>query len=199
MVRTVASTRERIFTAATTLFARYGYKRTSMEDIAQEAGLSRAALYLQFRNKEEIFREGARELHDQALSRARGALAEDRPFPDLLRNAVEAKTLEMLEIARSSPHGDELMDEKNRLCGDLAVESEQEFLAMLIESFEQANRNGEINLAPAGLTPGEAAEVFASAVAGLKGGPDVAIDAYRERLAAMVRVYVVGLGGPQSP
>ena len=58
------STRARILGAAFTLFGRYGFKRASMEDIASEAGLSRTALYLQFRNKEEIFRELAIGLHE---------------------------------------------------------------------------------------------------------------------------------------
>jgi AcrR family transcriptional regulator len=198
MVRAVASTRDRIFEAATTLFARYGYKRTSMEDIAQEAGLSRAALYLQFRNKEEIFREGARMLHEESLANARLALAEDRRLADKLVRAVEAKTLRMLEIAHTSPHGEELTDQKNRLCGDLAIESERQFLFIITESFEQADRNGEIDLRAAELTANEAADVFANAVAGLKGGSDVSVGAFRRRLATMVRVYVAGLSAPSD-
>ena len=65
-----STTRERILGAAFTLFGRYGFKRASMEDIASEASLSRAALYLQFRNKEDIFRDLARGLHDEGLSQA---------------------------------------------------------------------------------------------------------------------------------
>ncbi len=41
--------------AALRAFSLYGYQRMSMEDIAQGAGLSRAALYLRFRNKKDIF------------------------------------------------------------------------------------------------------------------------------------------------
>jgi AcrR family transcriptional regulator len=198
MVRTTAPTRERIFDAATTLFARYGYKRTSMEDIAQEADLSRAALYLQFRNKEEIFREGARTLHDDALARAKIALDSNQPIAHRLQLAVEAKTLEMLQFARSSPHGGELMDEKNRLCGDLAKQSEQAFLEMLAQAFAGADTSHEIDLAAARVTASEAAEVFANAVAGLKGGPDVSIEAYRRRLATMVRLFVAGLSASRG-
>ena len=45
--------REAIFTAAFTQFSRYGFRRTSMEDIAKEMGISRASLYSYFKNKEE--------------------------------------------------------------------------------------------------------------------------------------------------
>jgi len=194
MVRTTVSTRERILEAAFTLFGRYGFKRTSMEDIASEAGLSRAALYLQFRNKEEIFRDLAGGLHEQGLSDAEAALRSAQPLAERLRAAVEAKTLRMIEIAYASPHGSELMDEKNRLCGDLATESEQRFQEMLAAAFRRANERGEVDLAVAGLTAPEAADVFAHAVLGLKGA-DVTVDTYRARLNSLVKVFVAGLGG----
>jgi len=112
MIRTATTSRERILDAAFKLFGRYGFKRTSMEDIASEAALSRGALYLQFRNKEDIFRELATNLHEEALSQAQAALDTGDPLSERLRAAVEAKTLRMIEIGRYSPHGSELTDEK---------------------------------------------------------------------------------------
>lgn len=190
----VATTRDRILGAAFTLFGRYGFKRTSMEDIASEAGLSRTALYLQFRNKEDIFRELARGLHEEALSGAEAALEADEPLADRLVRAVEAKTLRMIEVVQASPHGSELMDQKNRLCGDLATESERRFEEMLTRALTRADGAREIDLALAGLSASEAAELFARSVDGLK-GPEVQIDRYRKRLASFVGVLVRGLGG----
>jgi AcrR family transcriptional regulator len=188
------STRERILEAAFTLFGRYGFKRTSMEDIASEAGLSRTALYLQFRNKEEIFRDLAIGLHEECLAGAEDALDASEPLADRLRAAVEAKTLKLIEIIQASPHGSELMDEKNRLCGDLASDSEQRFQAMLARTFDHANENREIDLSGAGLSGSDAADSFAHAIIGLK-GPDVSIALYRKRLAALVTVFIRGLRG----
>ena len=190
----VTTTRERILGAAFTLFGRYGFKRASMEDIATETGLSRTALYLQFRNKEEIFRELAAGLHEEALLGAEAALEGNQPLADRLRAAVEAKTLKMIEIIQASPHGSELMDEKNRLCGDLATDSEQRFQEMLTRALVRANEAREINLAASGLSAPEGAELFAHAIIGLK-SPDISIDRYRERLASLVGVFTRGLGG----
>ena len=190
-------TRERILGAAFTLFGRYGFKRTSMEDIASEAGLSRTALYLQFRNKEDIFRDLAGGLHEEGLSGAEAALAGERPLAEKLRAAVEAKTLRMIEVIQASPHGSELMDEKNRLCGDLATDSERRFQRMLARAFKCADDAREIHLRAAGLTAAEAADLFMHATAGLK-GPDVAVDVYRKRLVSLVRVFVSGLGGERG-
>lgn len=43
-----------ILDAATRCFARYGFHRTSMEDIVRESGLSPGAIYCYFRGKHEI-------------------------------------------------------------------------------------------------------------------------------------------------
>jgi AcrR family transcriptional regulator len=196
MMRSAIVSRKRILEAATTLFSRYGFKRASMEDIAAEAGLSRAALYLQFRNKEDIFRELARELQEEAMAQAEKAMAAGEPLAERLRKAVEARMLRMIEIA-CSPHGSELMDEKNRLCGDLWVENEHRFQAMLTRLFRRANNAAEIDLAAVSLTAAEAAELFLHALSGIK-GPGVTVEVYRKRLASLVRVCITGLGASAS-
>jgi AcrR family transcriptional regulator len=186
------STRERILGAAFTLFGRYGFKRTSMEDIASEAGLSRTALYLQFRNKEDIFRELATGLHEECLGGAEDALEGEGPLFDRLRAAVEAKTLKLIEIVQASPHGSELMDEKNRLCGDLALDSERRFQRMLTRAFKHAEESGDIDLRTPGLSAAVTAELFARAVDGLKSA-EIATDAYRKRVASFAKLFVAGL------
>lgn len=192
VVKQDVTSRTRILEAATTLFARYGFKRTTMEDIASESGLSRASLYVQFRNKEDIFRELARDLHEDAIAHASAALDRDGPLADRLLSAVEAKSLRMMEIAHGSPHGAELMDENHRLCGDIATEAEARFLEMLSETFAKADARGEIDLADADLTPLAAADLFLHSVSGLK-RVGASLKDYRTKLSALVRVFVAGL------
>ena len=50
------SRRERVLAAASALFARWGYDKTSVDDIARETGISKGAVYLEFPGKEELFR-----------------------------------------------------------------------------------------------------------------------------------------------
>jgi AcrR family transcriptional regulator len=192
MPRPAVATRERILRAAFTRFASYGFRRTSMEDIAEAAGISRGALYLQFRNKEAIFRALSEELHDQALAGAEAALASAAPLAERLLAAVEAKSLRFVEIAYGSPHGSELLDESNRLCGDLPTAAERRFRALLARVFRRAVAAGELDLSGAGLTAVTAAELFTRSVSGLK-GPGVTVAAYRVQLAALVRVFAAGL------
>jgi AcrR family transcriptional regulator len=48
--------REQILGAATSAFARRGYAATSLEDIAAEAGVTRAILYRHFESKADLYR-----------------------------------------------------------------------------------------------------------------------------------------------
>jgi TetR/AcrR family transcriptional regulator, transcriptional repressor of aconitase len=50
-----AQTRQRLLSAARTVFARRGYHGASVEEIAAEAGFSTGALYSNFDGKESLF------------------------------------------------------------------------------------------------------------------------------------------------
>jgi AcrR family transcriptional regulator len=46
---------QRILDAAATLLVRFGYDKTTISDIAQEAGISKGAIYLHYNSREELF------------------------------------------------------------------------------------------------------------------------------------------------
>jgi TetR/AcrR family acrAB operon transcriptional repressor len=46
---------DRILNSSAQLIARYGFDKTTMEDIAREAGVSKGALYLHFKSKDDLF------------------------------------------------------------------------------------------------------------------------------------------------
>ena len=50
------SPRDRILEAAMTVFRRHGFRRSSIEETAEAAGLTRQALYHHFKSKEALFR-----------------------------------------------------------------------------------------------------------------------------------------------
>lgn len=49
--------REMILEAAKKRFQRFGYSKTTMDEIAGDAGISKGTIYLYFENKEDIFNE----------------------------------------------------------------------------------------------------------------------------------------------
>ena len=58
------STRERILDIALDLFTEYGYDKTSLRQIAERLGTTKAALYYHFERKEDILLELHLRLHD---------------------------------------------------------------------------------------------------------------------------------------
>jgi AcrR family transcriptional regulator len=61
--------------AAVKVFFQFGYRKTSMEDVAAAAEVSRQTLYLQFRDKERLFRAALEYVTDQMLVSIRGLAA----------------------------------------------------------------------------------------------------------------------------
>lgn len=100
-----------ILDAAFGAFAAYGYKRTTMEDIAKAAGLSRTALYLHFRSKEDIFRSLTERYFEQVLQDMEGALTRPgQTAEEALFACFVAKDGKFMDVVLSTPHGAELLD-----------------------------------------------------------------------------------------
>ncbi|GAA1702141.1 TetR/AcrR family transcriptional regulator [Propioniferax innocua] len=49
--------RTQLLIAAARLFAHYGFRKTSVEEVTRSAGVSKGAFYLEFQTKEDLFRE----------------------------------------------------------------------------------------------------------------------------------------------
>lgn len=64
-----ARKRRRVLEAATELFTRHGYKRTSVDDVARAAGVSKGAVYLYFDGKADLLIHAA--AFEKLKSRAR--------------------------------------------------------------------------------------------------------------------------------
>ena len=50
-----ANSKQQIIEAAGVIFERYGFKKTTMDDIAYAAGKGKSSLYYYFKNKEQVF------------------------------------------------------------------------------------------------------------------------------------------------
>jgi len=66
---------EALLAAAVGVFARYGYRKASMDEVARAAGVSRQGLYLLFADKEALFRKAVNFKLAQLLRSAMSALA----------------------------------------------------------------------------------------------------------------------------
>jgi AcrR family transcriptional regulator len=71
----------RILAAARSLFLRYGVRRTSMDDVAREAGIAKGTVYLYFSSKDAVFAALAEEMSRDVL--AQGVEAMDTAKTDV--------------------------------------------------------------------------------------------------------------------
>ena len=71
--------RELILDRAFHVLRRYGFAKTTMEDIATSCGLKKTSLYYYFRDKEEVFAEIMRAHGERRLAVARQAAEQAEP------------------------------------------------------------------------------------------------------------------------
>ena len=67
-----------VLETALTVFTRHGFRKTSIEDIAKAAGISRQGIYFHFKNKDELFRASVQKSLDTGLRAANEILDDDR-------------------------------------------------------------------------------------------------------------------------
>jgi AcrR family transcriptional regulator len=122
---------DHVLDAAFHVFATYGYRRVTMDDIARAAGLSRTALYLHFRNKEDIFRSLSDRYFRTCVAAMARALAAAGPDEVVLASAFAAKDGPFMEVVLGTPHGQELMDAGFSVAADIAMQAEEAMVALL--------------------------------------------------------------------
>ncbi len=171
-----------ILHAAFHTFAAYGFRRTTMEDIARTAGLSRSALYLHYRNKEDLFRQLTRTFYAEVNQVLTPILS--GPTTDLkatLLAAFRAKDGKFMDVVLGTPHGAELMDAGLSIACDIAIEGEAGFQAQLASWIDQRTTPPDLG------TPEQIAQTLMAALKGIKQSSKT-LDEYRaaqERLAAV--------------
>ena len=82
--------RGEILAAATRIFNSDGYDGATIRRIADEVGLSSTALYMHFRDKDEILVEICQGAMEQLLTLGAQIAAQDKPAVERARNMIEA-------------------------------------------------------------------------------------------------------------
>ncbi len=87
---TDSSRRTMVLDAALTTFARFGYRKTSMEAVARAARISRPGLYFLFSSKEALFRAAVTQALERDIAAVEQVLADTgRPLPERLLAAFD--------------------------------------------------------------------------------------------------------------
>lgn len=134
--------RKRLLDAAATLFARWGFDKTSVDDIAREAHISKGAVYIEFPGKDALFaallhREFAR--HAQEWLRRFEADHGDWSFARMVQHSLAAMN--------ASPFVKAIMTRDKRLLGSFLrrdTELLKNAISMRAELFARLQEVGAI-------------------------------------------------------
>ena len=193
--------RDRILDAAMTVFRRHGFRRSSIEQAAEAAGLTRQALYHHFESKEALFRAVIERLHEDALAaeiaaanaseKAGGGLA------DILVAGISARLRQFIASFDGSPHIEELFSEHLLQARDLYQKYAGLYATHGAATIERVCRKQRLALAD-GMTAQKLAQCVEMAINGAKSAhPGMQpADAFVGDLTVMARTLIAGAVAP---
>ncbi len=138
------SRRRTILEAATGVFIRYGYRKTSMEEVANAAKISRQGLYMHFPAKEALFRATVVHVLNTSFEVTARIVADDTL-------SLQDKIVRVFNewdgkhIDGSGAHRCELLEAAHIHVGDNLIEMAEKTLIQSLESlFHDAISNGVV-------------------------------------------------------
>ncbi len=191
--------RDRILDAAMLVFRRHGFRRSSIEQAAEAAGLTRQALYHHFKSKEALFRAVIERLYQNSLvaeiaaadakEKAGGSLA------DILVVQITARLTHLVAALDGSPHVEELFSEHLGQSRDLYQKYASRYAAQGIATIERVRAKQRLGLR---MAAGELWRCVEMAVNGTKAAhPKMQpLDAFLKDLETMLRTLIAGAVGP---
>jgi AcrR family transcriptional regulator len=184
-----------ILEAAERLLIEYGSDRYSLAAIAEEAGLSKSAIYMHFESREELFRAFTQHVLEDPMLRAQeesksGGTLEGRVF-----RVLDAKIGHFYRVSRESQYGGWLIELTNQLSADLLEKDRRGYVGLLGRVLQEAQDDGEVDSGLAGLSSATLASTLISAAHGLARDDArfVSERVFTQRLRALVRMSMRGL------
>ncbi|WP_242123872.1 TetR/AcrR family transcriptional regulator [Sphingobium sp. Sx8-8] len=184
---------DQIIAATRSLFVRYGYRRTSVDDIAREAGVAKATLYLHFSGKEEMFREMIRRFQLAQEQRCASAETTTGPLERRVTAFLDAVYGTALSWFGNSEHIEEL---KSFAAGEATIPTDDPIrifgqrLALLLQ---QADAAGEVSLARAGQSASDVATTLFFAAYGAKHATGATLESFHDALPGIVYLILAGI------
>jgi AcrR family transcriptional regulator len=174
----------KVLDAAYACFVRHGVRKTTMEDIAVAAGMSRPAVYQYVRSKDDAYRRLAARVYAGALQEARGEAAGPGTLAQRLDRTLATKLALTERLFDDTPYAGELV----------AGEAQRGYLAdlttLLAETITAAAAEADLTLGPEHAH--EIAELALALARGLE-ADHTDIERRRDRLRNGVALLVAGL------
>ncbi|MFF2019307.1 TetR/AcrR family transcriptional regulator [Paenibacillus sp. NPDC058177] len=140
----VVDRRQQVLQAATKSFSLFGYKATTMDQVAKIANVGKGTIYTFFTNKEQLFDEILRDMMTEMKMIAEREIRRDKPFYDNLHRVLDA----LLEFRSEHELFIKLSQENREFGTPQAQEGLDKIESVVLEYIERevelAIRQGEI-------------------------------------------------------
>jgi AcrR family transcriptional regulator len=171
-----------VLDSALVTFARFGYRKTSMEEIARAAHISRPGLYFLFASKEELFRAAVSQALEDDVAEVERILGEsDRPIRGRLLDSFDRWAGRYIgPMARDTAA---VIEDNPELLGEIVTVVPQRFANLITNAIAARASKTDREAAIA------VAQTMISAAIGIKYQVNDR-EAYRERLALAIDVLL---------
>jgi len=184
-----------ILAAAVKVFFQFGYRKTSMEDVAAAAQVSRQTLYLQFHDKERLFRAALEYVTEQMLVSIKSLAANKK-------GTVEQKLMGVFEVLcedslalSSQVNIAELVVVARSQMESIVSRFEADVLSVIADILTQAGTATRCERH--GIRSQELALHLLDTAAGVKSATGTLSD-YKQRMALAIRIIVKGANGRKT-
>src|SRR5271168_1581031 len=157
-----------ILLAGLELFTRYGYRKTSIDDIARAAQVAKRTVYLHFENKAAVFLAILEYLGDQVRQRCAAAERAAGTAVDRLTALLDAYFGTGFELFGKSEHMPELEETFSKLAQSRIDDLNSEYRERLAGFLLSIQKAGEIGGPPQGLTVEEIVYILVRGAEGAK-------------------------------
>ncbi|WP_342077911.1 helix-turn-helix domain-containing protein [Yoonia sp. SS1-5] len=121
---------QRLVNAATVVFQRYGVSKTTMNDIAREAGVARQTLYNAYPSKEAILRAAVRKGNAATVDEVTRIWAEQDSFADKLETFFTLGPISWYDTVQASPEAADLIDGMHSIASEEMLEAHAGWTAL---------------------------------------------------------------------
>lgn len=182
------SKEEKVLTAARSVFMRYGFKRSTMSDLAEAAQMSRPALYLIFSSKEEVFRALVTQIFTELLGEVREGVSKHEEVADQLTCAFEVWCVRPFEMIQASPDAKDILESGYEFATETTVQAFSDFETILSDIL----RPIVSSQADPPLSSEQLAHILTTAAEGFKESASSAVQ-LRQMIKGLITVVLAGL------
>jgi AcrR family transcriptional regulator len=189
----------RILDAAQSRFARFGFSKVTMDEIAEDVGMAKASLYYYYPAKEHVFRAVIRREQEEFLRQIGAILDQPILASEKLTGYIKQRIALSTQLLNLSALSAKFWHTMKPVFTDLFMAFGQEELQLLTKILRDGKKNNEFSIS----SPEKTAELILHIVQGLRlrasqaaqfrGTDEIRLDDFQKETALLMETMLQGI------